>query len=97
MTLDGFVHGLISRCERELNRGSVLSRTTSSENDDFQDTPVLADSEQVVSGNLALEMALRSLSGTHFISTGGLGFIGCDANEVPTCGIQPGWQPASFP
>lgn len=35
-----------------------------------------------------------SLSGTHFMSTGGVGFIGCDAKEVLTCRDQPGWQPS---
>lgn len=38
-----------------------------------------------------------SLSGTHFVSTGGVGFIGCDAKEVLTCRDQPGWQPSSLP
>lgn len=72
-------------------------QTTLSENDDFQDTPVPASGEWVISGNLTLETALRSLSGTHFISTGGVGFIGCDAKAVLTCRVQPGRQPACLP
>ena len=35
-----------------------------------------------------------SLSGTHLVSTGGVGFIGYDVRAVFTCRDQPGWQPS---
>ena len=35
-----------------------------------------------------------SLSGTHLVSTGGVGFFGYDVRAVFTCRDQPGWQPS---